>query len=113
MGGTTKLRDELRWLDATAQAELVRRGEVKAAEVVEAAIERIEAVDGTLNAVTFSSEHAGQQTIIGRGAGGMETASAVLRATLVADFTASVNGASVVSASPKMARSTGIKRCIS
>jgi homoserine dehydrogenase len=27
----------------------------------------------------FSSEHSGQQTIIGRGAGGMETASAVLR----------------------------------
>ena len=36
-------------------------------------------VSGTLNAVTFSSEHSGQQTIIGRGAGGMETASAVLR----------------------------------
>nr|MDQ3977920.1 homoserine dehydrogenase [Thermoproteota archaeon] len=36
-------------------------------------------VNGSLNAVTFSSEHSGQQTIIGRGAGGMETASAVLR----------------------------------
>jgi homoserine dehydrogenase len=36
-------------------------------------------VNGTLNAVTFSSEYSGQQTIIGRGAGGMETASAVLR----------------------------------
>jgi homoserine dehydrogenase len=36
-------------------------------------------VNGTLNAITFSSEHSGQQTIIGRGAGGMETASAVLR----------------------------------
>lgn len=36
-------------------------------------------VNGTLNAVTFSSEHTGQQTIIGRGAGGMETASALLR----------------------------------
>jgi homoserine dehydrogenase len=35
-------------------------------------------VNGTLNAVTFSSEHSGQQTIIGRGAGGMETASAIL-----------------------------------
>jgi amidase len=57
----TRLRDELRWLDATAQAELVRRGEVKAAEVVEAAIERIEAVDGTLNAVihrTFDAARA-------------------------------------------------------
>ena len=36
-------------------------------------------VNGTLNAVTFSSEHSGRQTIIGPGAGGMETASAVLR----------------------------------
>ena len=36
-------------------------------------------VNSTLNAVTFSSEHSGQQTIIGRGAGGMETASAMLR----------------------------------
>lgn len=36
-------------------------------------------VNGTLNAVTFSSEYSGQQTIIGKGAGGMETASAVLR----------------------------------
>jgi homoserine dehydrogenase len=36
-------------------------------------------VNGTLNAVTFSSEHSGQQSIIGRGAGGMETASAMLR----------------------------------
>lgn len=36
-------------------------------------------VNGTLNAVTFSSEHSGHQTIIGRGAGGIETASAVLR----------------------------------
>ena len=36
-------------------------------------------VNGTLNAVTFSSEYSGHQTIIGRGAGGMETASAVLR----------------------------------
>ena len=36
-------------------------------------------VNGTLNAVTFSSEHSGEQTIIGRGAGGIETASAILR----------------------------------
>ena len=37
------------------------------------------AVDGALNAVTFVSESAGEQTIIGLGAGGTETASAVLR----------------------------------
>ncbi len=36
-------------------------------------------VNGTLNAVTFKSVHSGNQTIIGRGAGGMETASSVLR----------------------------------
>lgn len=36
-------------------------------------------VGGTLNAVTFVSEFAGEETIIGRGAGGMETASAILR----------------------------------
>ena len=36
-------------------------------------------VNGTLNAITFNSEHSGQQTIIGRGAGAMETASSILR----------------------------------
>ncbi|MFQ6025082.1 MAG: homoserine dehydrogenase [Nitrosopumilaceae archaeon] len=36
-------------------------------------------VNGTLNAITFRSEHSGQQTVIGSGAGGMETASSILR----------------------------------
>jgi homoserine dehydrogenase len=36
-------------------------------------------VGGTLNAVTFYSEHSGHQTIIGPGAGGTETGSAILR----------------------------------
>jgi homoserine dehydrogenase len=36
-------------------------------------------VSGVLNAVTFVSKFAGEETVIGRGAGGMETASAVLR----------------------------------
>ena len=36
-------------------------------------------VDGILNAITFRCQHSGQQTIIGKGAGGMETASAILR----------------------------------
>ena len=36
-------------------------------------------VNGTLNAISFTSEHSGTQTIIGRGAGGIETASAILR----------------------------------
>jgi amidase len=38
-------------LDASAQAELVRQGDVTAAELVEAAIARIEALNPTLNAV--------------------------------------------------------------
>lgn len=36
-------------------------------------------VNGTLNAISFTSEHSGTQTIIGRGAGGLETASSILR----------------------------------
>jgi len=42
---------ETTWLDATAQAELVRRGEVSPKELVEAAIARIEAVNPRLDAV--------------------------------------------------------------
>jgi len=36
-------------------------------------------VNGTLNSIAFTSEHSGTQTITGRGAGGMETASSILR----------------------------------
>ena len=36
-------------------------------------------VSGTLNAISFTSQHSGTQTIIGRGAGGIETASSILR----------------------------------
>ena len=43
--------DDLAFLDATAQAELVRRKEVQAIELVEAAIERIERLNPELNAV--------------------------------------------------------------
>ena len=39
------------WLDATAQAELVARGDVSPAELVDAAIARIEALNPALNAV--------------------------------------------------------------
>ncbi|MFQ5924455.1 MAG: amidase [Dehalococcoidia bacterium] len=43
--------DALAFLDATAQAELVRQREVKAIELMDAAIERIERLNPTLNAV--------------------------------------------------------------
>jgi len=42
---------ETTWLDATAQADLVRRGEVSPKELAEAAIARIEAVNPRLDAV--------------------------------------------------------------
>jgi amidase len=40
------LAEQTRWMDATAQAELVTAGEVTPLELAEAAIERIEALDG-------------------------------------------------------------------
>jgi amidase len=43
--------DDLAYLDATAQAELVRKKEVQPLELVEAAIERIERLNPALNAV--------------------------------------------------------------
>jgi amidase len=45
------MTDELTRMDATAQAELVRGGEASPAELVDAAIERVEALNGELNAV--------------------------------------------------------------
>ena len=43
--------DELAKLDATAQAEMVRRGDAKPVELVQAAIDRIERLNPQLNAV--------------------------------------------------------------
>jgi len=45
------MSDDMAFLDATAQAELVKRKEVKPSELVEAAIERIERLNPVLNAV--------------------------------------------------------------
>jgi len=45
------MNDDLALLDATAQADLVRTGEVKAVELVDAAIERIERLNPQINAV--------------------------------------------------------------
>ncbi len=47
-----EIADRTRWMDATAQAELVAKGEVTPTELVDAATERVEALDGPLNAVT-------------------------------------------------------------
>ena len=45
------MTDDYAWMDATAQAELVRAGEVTPAELVDAAIARIEKLNPQLNAV--------------------------------------------------------------
>src|SRR5688572_19444077 len=45
------LSDELTLLDATAQAELIRKKEAKPTELIEAAIERIERLNPQINAV--------------------------------------------------------------
>jgi amidase len=49
------------WLDATAQADLVRRGEVSPKELVEASIARIEAVNPKLDAVIRTRFDAARQ----------------------------------------------------
>jgi len=52
---------EATWLDATAQADLVRRGEVSPKELAEAAIARIEAVNPRLDAVIRTRFDAARQ----------------------------------------------------
>lgn len=56
---------DLTWLDATAQAELVRTGEVSAKELVEAAIERIDRINPQLDAVTWTRYDAARATAAG------------------------------------------------
>lgn len=47
------LGDDTRWLDATAQAEMVQRGDVAPHELIAAAAERIEQLDRSLGAVNL------------------------------------------------------------
>ncbi len=49
--GTTA--DDTRWLDATAQAQMIANREATSAELVDAAITRVESLDGALNAVNM------------------------------------------------------------
>lgn len=51
--GARSLADETRWMDATAQAELVAKGDVSPRELVDAAIDRIERFDSVINALTY------------------------------------------------------------
>ena len=49
----SSLADDTRWLDATAQSELVASGKVSPLEMVNAAIERVERYDSKLNTLTY------------------------------------------------------------
>jgi amidase len=59
------MSEDLARLDATAQAELVRRGEASPAELVDAAIDRIEVANGELNAVIHKLYDEGRQAAAG------------------------------------------------
>src|SRR6476469_7982083 len=56
---------DLATLDATAQAELVRTGQASPAELVDAAIERIEKLNGELNAVIHPLYERARTTVSG------------------------------------------------
>lgn len=47
------LADETQWMDATDQAALVAKGEVTPAELLDAAVERIERLDPEIHALTY------------------------------------------------------------
>ncbi len=59
------IADETALLDATSQAELVRRGELTALELVDAAIERIESLNPKLNAVVTQIFHLAREVAKG------------------------------------------------
>ncbi len=59
------MSEDLARLDATAQAELVRKGEASPLELVDAAIERIEASNGELNAVIHKLYDEGREAASG------------------------------------------------
>ena len=59
------LAEETRWMDATAQAGLVRSGQVTPAELLDAAIERITDLDPGVNAVVMRCFDAARATVAG------------------------------------------------
>jgi len=80
--------DDLATLDATAQAALVRAGEITAAELVEQAIARIEAVNPVLNAVVTPAFDVGLAAV----AGGLPDGPFTGVPFLVKDLAAEVEG---------------------
>ena len=87
----TDRTDATRWLDATAQAELVSSGDATAAELTEAAIERIETLDPPINAVVirwFDDARAAAADVDGRRARGDDLPPFAGVPTLLKDLTA-------------------------
>lgn len=62
--------DEVAWLDATAQADLVRRKELTAVELAEAAIARIERLNPALNALITTMYEEARAAAVGTLPGG-------------------------------------------
>ncbi len=70
MPASSALAAETRWMDAIDQAQLVRSGEVSPAELLDAAIERIAALNPVLNAVVMEwFDHARSTVAAGLPAG--------------------------------------------
>ncbi len=67
------IAEDTQWMDATAQAGLVAAGEVSAGELTDAAIERIEALDGPINAVVMRWFERGRAAAAAIDAGGATT----------------------------------------
>ena len=61
--------DDLSLLDATAQAKLVKTGDVSALELVDASIERIEALNPDVNAVIYSDTERARAAAAGHRSG--------------------------------------------
>jgi len=78
--------EEVTWLDATAQADLVRRKEVKPIELVDAAIERIERVNPALNAVVTTMYEQGRAAATGELPDGPFTGVPFLLKDLIASY---------------------------
>jgi amidase len=97
------MNQELAELDATAQAELVRRGDVTPSELVEAAIERIERVNPDLNAVVTPMYEQAREAAAGDLPEGPFTGVPYL----VKDLTASVKGVRFTLGSRAMADNVG------
>jgi amidase len=64
---TTRLAEELRWLDATAQSDLVKSGAISSAELTDTAIARVTEFNPHLNAVIAPLFEQGREAAVAAG----------------------------------------------